>query len=255
MLWYKSWLDTKWRFAIGLAVLLLSAGGTVLGYPRLLQMMPVAAELRLEGEVGRRIGEAIELSREYRGHVWRHWFAQEMSQQWTLFAVLLGTGGLLSQASRGGGLFTLSLPVSRQLLLAIRAATGLAELLVLALLPSLAIALLSPAIAQSYSPVEALVHAICMFVGGSVLFSLTFLLSTVFDDLWRPPLIVLCVAVVVGLAETVFRDVWPYSLFAVMRGESYFRAGLVPWFGLLASAAVSAGLLYGAARNIERHDF
>ena len=52
---------------------------------------------------------------------------------WTLFAVLLGTGGLLSQASGGGALFTLSLPVSRNRLLGVRAATGLAELLVLAL--------------------------------------------------------------------------------------------------------------------------
>ena len=33
---------------------------------------------------------------------------------WALFAVLLGTGGLLSQASGGGALFTLSLPVVAQ---------------------------------------------------------------------------------------------------------------------------------------------
>jgi hypothetical protein len=29
----------------------------------------------------------------------------------------------------------------------------------------------------------------------------------------------------------------------------------VPWLGLLVSAAVSAGLLYAAARNIARQDF
>ena len=44
--------------------------------------------------------------------------------------MLLGTGGLLSQAIGGGALFTLSLPVSRERLLGVRAATGLAELAV-----------------------------------------------------------------------------------------------------------------------------
>jgi hypothetical protein len=30
MLWYKSWMETRWRFLIGLAVLMLSAASTVL---------------------------------------------------------------------------------------------------------------------------------------------------------------------------------------------------------------------------------
>ena len=30
MLWYKSWLETRWRFLIGLVLLMLSACGTVL---------------------------------------------------------------------------------------------------------------------------------------------------------------------------------------------------------------------------------
>ena len=40
-----------------------------------------------------------------------------------------------------------------------------------------------------------------------------------------------------------------------MSAEVYFRGGGLPWLGLLASAAVSAAMLYGAARNIARQDF
>ena len=86
-------------------------------------------------------------------------------------------------------------------------------------------------------------------------FSLAFLLSTVFSDVWRPLLIVLCVAVVLALVEQFFRDLSRYSLFRVMSGEAYFRGGGLPWLGLLASAAVSAAMLYAATRNIARQDF
>ena len=44
MLWYKSWLETRWRFLIGLVLLMLSAGGTVLTYPHVVKLLlPLAA--------------------------------------------------------------------------------------------------------------------------------------------------------------------------------------------------------------------
>ena len=89
-----------------------------------------------------------------------------MTQMLSLFAVLLGTGGLLSQASGGGALFTLSLPVSRKRLLGVRAATGLAELLALAFVPPLLLPLLSPAVGQSYGIGDALVHGACLVRRG-----------------------------------------------------------------------------------------
>ena len=255
MLWYKSWMETRWRFLIGLAVLMLSAASTVLVYPEVVKLLPVVAKPDLSGQIGRRIAEAMELARDYRGYVWSQWFMQNMPQMWGLFAVLLGTGGLLSQASGGGALFTLSLPASRNRLVGVRAATGLAELLVLAVVPSLLLPILSPAIGQTYGIGDALVHSACLFIAGAVFFSLTFLLSTVFSDVWRPLLIVLCLAVVLAIFEQFFRDLSRYSLFRVMSAEVYFRGGGLPWLGLLASAAVSVAMLYAAARNIARQDF
>ena len=255
MLWYKSWLETRWRFVIGLILLMLSASGTVLAYPEVLKLLPALPQIDLDGEIGRRVAESAELAREYRGYVWSQWFLQNMPQQWALLAVLLGTGGLLSQTSGGGALFTLSLPVTRARLLGTRAATALAELLVLAIVPSLVLPMLSPAIGQSYGVGDALVHGACMFVAGSVFFSLTVLMSTVFSDVWRPPLIVLCGAMALALGEQIFRDLSRFSLFHVMSAEAYFRSGRLPWLGLSASAAVSAAVLYAASRNIARRDF
>lgn len=255
MLWYKSWLETRWRFLIGLALLMLSGASTVLTYPEVVKLLPLAPRADLSGEIGRRVAEAMELARDYRGYVWSQWFRHNMLQMWALFAVLIGTGGLLSQASGGGALFTLSLPASRNRLLGVRAATGLAELLVLAFVPSLLLPALSPTIGQTYGIGDALIHGACMFIAGAVLFSLPFLLSTVFSGVWPPLLIVLCGATVLALCEQIFRGLSRYSLFRVMSAEVYFRGGGLPWLGLLASAAVSAVMLYAATRNIARQDF
>jgi hypothetical protein len=251
MLWHKAWLETRWRFLIGFGLLLCSAAATVFTYPQMLKLLAIVPT-NVGGEIGQRIRESAELARSFRGFVWSNWFRQNLNQSGTLFAVLLGTASLLSPS--GGALFTLSLPLSRRRLLGVRAAAGLAELFVLAFVPSLLIPLLSPAIGERYAIAGVLAHGLCAFVAASVFFSLAFLLSTVFPDVWRPLLIALGVAFIVSIVDQLFH-VAPLGVFRVMSGETYFRSGHLPWGGLLAAAAVSAALFYGAVANFARRDF
>ena len=247
MLWYKSWLETRWRFLIGLALLMCTAALVVFMYPQAVKLLPLASNADVGGPFGARFVQAADLWRTYRGYVWSQWFTDNLANLLSIFAVLLGTGGLLSEASRGGALFTLSMPASRKRLLGVRAACGLGELLVLAFVPSLLLPLLSPVVGQSYGLGDVLVHSGGMFIQGAALFSATFLLSTVFGDVWRPLLIVLCGASLLGA--------WQHGLFRILSAESYFRGEGVPWLGLLAIAAASATMLYGAVANISRRDF
>ncbi|HWE50229.1 MAG TPA: hypothetical protein VG273_10590 [Bryobacteraceae bacterium] len=260
MLWYKtlffkSWVETRWRFLIGLALLICSAIGVVLTYPQVAKLLPLASSIRADGELGRRIREAAEIQRTYSGYVWSQWFRQDFPQMWTIFAVLLGTGSAISQTSGGGALFTLSMPVSRTRLLAVRAATGYAQLLLLAFVPSILIPLFSPAVGQTYSLLNALVYSALLFIGGEVFFTFAFFLQTEFTDIWRPMGIALSVAAVIGLSVSAFPEASRYSPVGVMVGEDWFREGHLPWRGLLICVAASALMLYGAARNIARHDF
>lgn len=255
MLWYKTWLETRWRFLIGLVVLICSSLAVVFSYPEVLKLMRQMPPLELGSVLGRRVQEAAELVREYRGYIWSHGFAQNLSQMGTLFAALLGTGGVLSQPSGGAALYTMSLPVSRSRLLGVRALTGLLQWLALALVSSLLIPLFSPAIGESYSLASALVHGLCLFLAGSVFFTLALLLSTVFADVWRPLLLTLAVAVLLGIAEFMFRDLTHLSLASVMNGEAWFRTDRLPLLGLVACAGLSAAFLWGSAVNLARHDF
>ena len=256
MLWYKFWLETRWRFIIGLVVLICSAGGSVFSYPLVVKLLPVASHIDLgNSRLAQEVAQAVELSRTFGGYIWMHWFQQNFIQLWTLFAILIGSGGLVTRESGGSGLFTLSLPVSRERMLVTRVLTGLAELLVLSFVPALLIPLLSPAIGQSYGVLDALVYATCVFVAGAVFFCGAILLSTEFPDLWRPLLFALGAAMFLGVWEQFTREGARFGVFHLMSAEVYFRGGSVPWIGLAASAMVSAALLYRALVNFERRDF
>ncbi|HEV3140046.1 MAG TPA: hypothetical protein VGY57_06000 [Vicinamibacterales bacterium] len=254
MLWYKSWLDTRWRFLIGFALMTCAAFFVVATYLRVRELLPLLPALNTSGVLGQKIREAAQLQSTYRGFIWSQWFRNTPTQTGALLAILLGSGGLLSQGSTGQ-LFTLSLPVSRAQLVGSRAATGLVEWLAIALVPSLLIPLLSPSIGESYPMSAALVHGVCIFVGGAVFFSLAVLLSTVFPDFWRPLLVAFAVAIVGGLFELVLLEPTRFGTFCTMTGENYFRTGAVPWSGLAVNSAVAGAMLYGAGMNLARRDF
>ena len=44
MLWYKAWLETRWRFLIGLVLLVCSAAFIVLAYTRVMRAAAARAE-------------------------------------------------------------------------------------------------------------------------------------------------------------------------------------------------------------------
>ena len=253
MLWYKVWLETRWRFLIGLAVLMVFACGAVLDYPAITRLNASVSAIDAPGNLGRLIREAAATQRTYRGFIWFQWYRQNLVQTWTILAVLLGSGGLMG-ASSGSALFSLSMPVSRTRLAGVRAAMALTELLALAVIPSLLIPLLSPAVGEHYGLGETAVHSLSLFLGGSLFFSLAFLLSAVFDDFWRPMLITCAIA----LSQTLVGALagLPFSeMLRVMSAESYFRMKQVPWLGL--GLAVTTGLLMlsAAVAIVERRDF
>ena len=171
MLWYKSWLETRWRFLIGLALLML------LGRRHRLRLSAGdeadSADSAISTRAARSAGASkrpSRLQRDYRGYIWSQWIRQNLTQMATLFAVLLGTGGLLSQRSE---LFTLSLPVSRRRLVSVRAMAGLGELLVIIVVSFLVIPLFSPSVGQRYGVGDGAGPChLCLFVASAAFFSL-----------------------------------------------------------------------------------
>ena len=117
--------------------------------------------------------------------------------------------------------------------------------------------MLSPAIGERYSLIDVGVYGVCLFLGGAVFFSLALLLSTIFDDLWRP-LLLTCARGVRARARRVRACAAspPFSVFEVMSAERYFRSGEVPWFGLLRVVGRCRwGCCTAAAASFAQRDF
>jgi ABC-2 type transport system permease protein len=256
MLWHKTWLDTRIRFFAGLGLMVISVVGIVMAHPQLMRLaqsytVPPGGGGALEA----RIEDALKLSSQFTGYVWTQWFRQTPTQLGTLFAVILGSGGLLSRGADGNGLFTLSLPVSRARLVTTRAAVGVVELLAMAVVPALLIPVTAPWVGESYPISAALVHAFCLFLGWTVFFSLALFLSTVWDDIWKPLLLACSIAVALSMAEMFSSTINHLGPFALMSGETFFRTGQLPWIGWLASAVASSAIVYGATVNFTNRDF
>lgn len=258
MLWHKAWLETRGRFLGGLALSVIVGFGVIYDFRATERLLPLVRNmdpsvLDTSGPLGAAIKESIDAQQSFRGFVWWQWYRQNLTYLVVIFGALLGAGGLLAK-SGGATLFTLSLPVSRNRLIGTRAALGLTELLALSIVPSLVLPLLAPSIGQSYSVIDVLAHGICMFIVGSVFFSLAALLSNDYADTWRPVLIACIVAAALGMLEYV-PAIAPYGIFHVMNGETYYRHAGLPWIGLLVSASITAALLRTAAVNLAHRDF
>ena len=254
MLWHKAWLETRWRFITALLILTVMAGAKVYEYVVTLRMMPLAESV-VSGDntpLGAAIREAVAVQREFRGFIWYNAFRDNLTQMGVLFAVLLGCGGLLAESKKGSALFTLSLPITRKQLLAVRTATGLAQCFAIAMIPPLIIPVLAPAIGQQFSVVDSLAHGLCLFFVGALFFSLASFLSTMFGDIWRPLLIAVFIACGAVIVQVAVPD---FGLFRVMSGETYFKTGALPWTGFLTTAVLASALLYSAAETLERRDF
>ena len=254
MLWYKSWIDTRWRFLIALGLLLVFACGAVVSYSRVQELALAVSPATLGGndELRAELQAQLEIMKTFRGYVWSQWFLENFPTLLTIFAALLGSGSPLVRAG-SGALFSLALPVSRGRWIGTRAGMGLTELFLLALVPSVAIAALAPLVGQQFSLGDGFVYGACEFIGASVFFAIAVFLSTLFNDVWRPLLLTCLAAIAVGMVGYVLPE--GHGVFAAMAGGSYFADGSLPWIDLFLCAVAAAALVYAAAANVQRRDF
>ena len=254
MPWYKSWIDTRWRFLIALVLLFVFACGAVVSYSRVQELALAVSPpvLGANDELRAELQAQLEIMKTFGGYIWSQWFLANFPKLLTIVAALLGSGSPL-MSSGSGALFSLALPVSRARWIGTRAGTGLAELLLLALVPSVAVSALAPLVGQQFSLGDAFIYGACELIGASVFFAVAVFLSTLFNDVWRPLLFTCLAALAVGMVGYVLPE--GHGVFAAMAGGSYFAEGSLPWVDLFLCAAAAAALVYASAANVQRRDF
>jgi ABC-2 type transport system permease protein len=244
MLWYKTWCETRTRLAITMLTLLWICAVIVL----------------VQGSSRSADGHRLT----YVSYVWNAVYKDYLRTLFVLLAMVLGSGTLLQERAQGTIGFTLSLPVSRSRLLAVRAAVGVGEVLLLALIPAVAIPLLSFVAGQRYPLEQAMQFGILWAVCGALVFCLALLVSALHASEYSAWLLsFLIVLLYEGIVNfTALRSIPALDLFAIMSGSNmpYFNTashlivGPLPWTSLAAFLGIAGALLLGADRVLRRLD-
>lgn len=227
MLWYKGWLETRFRLPfvlviVSLMFLLQSHGGSKVDVRSVLAMAGIS--------------------------MW-------------MICVFLAAAGIVTQQSLqaskglpGSTLFTLTLPVSRFRLLAVRAGLGWLEMAcgigwVCGLLW-----FLFPEIRGITTAQEMVEYAVVLTVCGSFFYSIPVLLSTFLDDLWRVWGSFICYGAIWWL---VYKIPAPASLnvFVAMQDASPLLAHTMPWTAMAFSLGMAAVLLFASLKVVEAREY
>jgi len=248
MLVYKAWRESRVRFLLVLSALVAFSLGFLLEArvhfpPPQVPMLPYAA------------------------YVWSTFYAQQAPAAFSIVALVLGLGGLQRERAAGTAAFTLALPVSRVQLLIARAAVGVLELAVLAIVPAAIVPALSPALVHQSYPVTQCLHFASLFMSwGVVWFGTGFLWSILFTGDYTAavasvltPWAYIVVYANLSRGGRRFPSANP---FAFMSGEidfGGFARGLLtsplPWLAMGVLGLVATALLVSAWRLTERQNF
>jgi len=260
MLWYKAWLETRFRFLISAAMIIACCAFFVLGNPFILgtwrewqQLHPNETELDW----------ILRATTDYPFFIWHFLFQTFLQQLWALFAVLIGLSGISRESAQGTAGFTLSLPVSRRRLVSVRAAVGCIEMAALGFIPVALIPSLSVFIGKPYPVMQGISHALLMMLAGILFFGWGLLLSTAIQSEHAPTFIgVMLVAffyfVFQPYADGANEPFWlkPFDLQRVMAGAPYLSslASYQLW-GVSLSLLIAFGLFYLSLKITERRDY
>jgi ABC-2 type transport system permease protein len=166
MVWYKVWRESRIRFGLGIGAVAALCLAYVLLERRL---MPALLQER-------------PMVHTYAQYMYWKVFGGAVRGVTQLLCLLLGLGGLQRDRKQGTLAKTLALPVSRTRWIATRAAVGMAEVVVLTLLPVVVLWAGSPLVGERFSPAQSLPFVPLWIAGGMLTFAISFLSSVIFQS-------------------------------------------------------------------------
>jgi ABC-2 type transport system permease protein len=240
MLWYKAWRESRGRFFVCLALMLLP------GYNF------------LRSRIFRLDWEPDVPSLHFRHMFEINAFAVAI---WVFAAILLGLGGLMRERATGSSAFTLTLPVSRTRVVATRAGVGILELLILAVLPWVVNVSISLYRQTPFSLSQAGWCILLLMGGGIVYFALSILVSSMVEGEYTAAAASFGLVILSFVLARNYESLKKLFLFPLISGvevidrQSYLFTGALPWSTLLASITVAALMVLTSIAITRQRDF
>ena len=238
MLWYKAWLETRSRFLISLV-----------------GMVALCSVVVLHGD--RNVID--EVSADYYNYVF-FTVHQILVMMWALAVTLIMMGGLLREKATGSSAFTLALPVSRTRLMMVRICMGLAQAVVLAIVPWTAMFTVGSIFGKTHSVSQAAFYLVLLLGGGLVFFAMAVLISSLISGEYTAPVISFgaVIGTAVALSSAALRRYNPWEF---MTGSEYLNRQTnllvlpIPWLRAVIYIFLAGLLLALSVRVIRQKEF
>jgi hypothetical protein len=176
-------------------------------------------------------------------------------------AVMVSGAGIVTQPAfqatkglHGSMYFTLSLPVSRLRLFAVRASLGWLEMMGGIALICGGIWALLQRFGESRTPLEMGEYSVVLIVFATAIYAIPVLLSTFLDDQWRVFGSAFCIGGLLWLSE---RSFVPTSLniFRALGPDSPLLTHVMPWTAVAGAIALAAILLFAAVKIVQGREY
>jgi len=185
---------------------------------------------------------------------------QILMMMWALAVTLIMMGGLLREKAAGSSAFTLALPVSRTRLMMVRICMGLAQAVVLAIVPWTAMFTVGSIFGKTHSVSQAAFYLVLLLGGGLVFFAMAVLISSLISGEYTAPVISFGAVIVtaVALSSAALRRYNPWEF---MTGLEYLNRHTnvlvlpVPWLQAAIYIFLAGLLLALSVRVIQQKEF
>lgn len=237
-MWHKAWLESRWRFVVGL---MLVAGIAAVDIAQADIIMP-------------RLGLP---ANQFNQFVWKEYFTR-VSMGWTFSTLLLTAGGLVREHALGTSLYSLSLPISRRRWLAVRTFMAFEQAFVLALVPAVVIPTVASLIGRSYSPWNALKFSLLLFLTGLATFAVGVLCSSLIQSEYAAVALGFGFVLLCGMLANAVASHGEYGEYITGRHHIDAAWHLTkgwPWWGIWGNIAAGAVFIAVAVHHLERRDF
>ncbi len=246
MLWYKAWLETRWRFLLCLGGLVFCCGFFVLANGT--------------GENFKRLPAWAFTPREARALLFRA--DQGLVALFPIAAILLGMGGVLREKAIGISSFTLALPISRKRLMLSRIGIGVLQSLVLSIAPWLTmLAVLFLYLGQSVSLGFSFSLLLALMSGGLLLFAMAVLVSSLVEGEYTAPVVAFGIFILNIYGTVIFDSLREWNVIRFMRLQEYVDRGpwtirpSLPWASIAIAFALTILLAVLSVLTVEKRDF
>jgi len=238
MLWSKAWLETRVRFLICLIGITALCGYNV---------------FRMDTGLTSPVNLGYYYSVLHSSH-------SQLVMMWILAVNFVTMGGLLREKAVGAASFSLALPFSRLHLMCVRISVSLVQSIALIVIPWTAMFLMGSVVGKTHSISQALFHVVLLVGGGTVLYAIALLTSSLVEGEYTAPMVSFGILVLV-VSQLDSPSLRAFSPLHLMAGSKYYNThsgllvGPVPWVPIAAFALVAALLVALSVKAIQMREF